>query len=465
MKKKPAMFLEPGEIDLEKAVKHPRNPKRHDLETIRSSMGSHGFLERVLINRTTGRILAGHGRLETLRSMKEAGTEAPVGVRVTGKRWEVPCDYVSIPEENEQEILAILNQTTIAGGWDEPMLAEILQRLEKRPQGLAGMGFDRDYVSKLFDRHGMTAWEVADELVPLPADNPISRPGDLITMGRHRLMCGDSSVAEDVERLLGGAKIHLVNTDPPYNVKVEPRTYNAIAAAGKKKKQTQRFDERNLGVRTPTHKKLRARDRALENDFTSGAQFTEMIAKVIKLASDALLPGHHFYFWGGYANCWGQHDAPNIPPIMASVDLFICQMIIWQKMHPVLVRKPFLQDYEICFFGWKTGAKHRRLSVMNASDIWTVKKINPAAMIHLTEKPVELAARAIKYSSKRGENVLDLFGGSGSTLMACEELDRCAFLMEKDAAYCDVIVERWEKATGKKATREKGVRHAHTVGA
>ncbi len=125
-------------------------------------------------------------------------------------------------------------------------------------------------------------------------------------------------------------------------------------------------------------------------------------------------------------------------------------------MHPVLTRKDFMGAFELAFYGWKQGAAHQFFGPNNATDLWQVKKVNPQNMSHLTEKPVELAIRAMQYSSRPGENVLDLFGGSGSTLIAAEQIGRRAFLMEIDRLYCDVIVARWERFTGKKA-RPEGV--------
>jgi DNA modification methylase len=131
--------------------------------------------------------------------------------------------------------------------------------------------------------------------------------------------------------------------------------------------------------------------------------------------------------------------------------LYFSQSIIWVKEHPVLTRKDFMGNHEWCFYGWKEGAAHQWLGPTNATDVWSVKKVNPQSMVHLTEKPVELAVRAMQYSSRPGENVLDLFGGSGSTLIAAEQTGRKSFLMELDPPYCDVIVQRYENFTGKKA--------------
>ena len=132
-------------------------------------------------------------------------------------------------------------------------------------------------------------------------------------------------------------------------------------------------------------------------------------------------------------------------------------------MHPVLTRKDYLGCYEVVFYGWREGAGHHYYGPNNATDLWHIKKVNPQSMVHLTEKPVELAARAITHSSRPGENVLDLFGGSGSTLIACEQTGRRAFLMELDAPYCDVIVKRWEEFTGRTAERIPAVAEESVV--
>jgi DNA modification methylase len=160
-----------------------------------------------------------------------------------------------------------------------------------------------------------------------------------------------------------------------------------------------------------------------------------------------LKPGRSFYIWGGYAN------VGNYPPVLKACGLYFSQKIIWVKQHAVLTRKDFMGNHEWAFYGWREGAGHKFFGPNNVPDVWPIKKVSPQSMVHLTEKPVELAVRAIQYSSLQGENVLDLFGGSGSTLIACEQTGRKAYLMEIDSLYCDVIVTRWEQFTGKKAKR------------
>jgi DNA modification methylase len=285
--------------------------------------------------------------------------------------------------------------------------------------------------------------------VPAPPDEATTKPGDLWILGDHRLLCGDSSKAEDVDRLLAGETIHLVNTDPPYNVKVEPRSNNAIAAGLSSFQGTTNHQGLDLARHPekskPTQRKMRAKDRPLANDFVSEEAFDEMLKAWFGNMARVLVPGRGFYIWGGYANC------ANYPPVLKACELYFSQAIIWVKEHPVLTRKDFMGNHEWCFYGWREGAAHVYLGPNNAVDVWSVKKINPNKMVHLTEKPVELAVRAMQYSSRTGENVLDLFGGSGSTLIAAEQTGRHAYLMELDALYCDVIVARWEKFTGRKA--------------
>lgn len=349
--------------------------------------------------------------------------------------------------------------------WNFDLLIPQLEHLagvEDLKFDIEAIGYDRKEIAALL---AGTREIVQDEAPPLPQDAAITQPGDLWLLGPHRLLCGDSANPTDVDRLLDGAVIDLINTDPPYNVKVEPRSNNAIAAGnssfkaaekkgGKKDNANHhqgfdlaRFPEKAKG----TTKQMRAKDRPLANDFVTDAAFDGLLDAWFGNMTRVLKPGGSFYIWGGYANLG------NYPPFLKKHGLYFSQGIIWDKEWAVLTRKDFMGAFEIAFYGWKEGAGHQFYGPNNVTDLWHVKKVNPMAMVHLTEKPVELAARAMRYSSLSGENVLDFFGGSGSTLMGAEQTERRAFLMEMDMPYCDVIVQRYEKFTGKKAERIAGV--------
>jgi len=339
------------------------------------------------------------------------------------------------------------NQTASLAEWNYDLLEIELLALKDVEFDLSLLAFPERELEELLYPDGKQGLADPDE-IPEPPDEAITKPGDLWLLGNHRLLCGDSSKPEHVDRLLDGATIQLVNTDPPYNVKVEPRSNNAIAAGNS---SFATYGTKPTSLSRQANRKMRAKDRPLANDFISGADFDRMLNAWFGNMARVLEAGRGFYIWGGYANC------ANYPPVLKAQKLYFSQAIIWVKEHPVLTRKDFMGNHEWCFYGWKEGAAHVYLGPSNAVDVWSVKKINPNKMVHLTEKPVELAVRAMQYSSRTGENVLDLFGGSGSTLIAAEQTGRKAFLMELDAPYCDVIVERWEKFTGKKAICEKAV--------
>jgi len=342
------------------------------------------------------------------------------------------------------------NQTASIAGWDYELLPIELRDLLGMDFDLGLLGFDEEALAKLLDP-GVAEGLMDPDEVPAPPDEAVTRPGDLYILGDHRLLCGDSGKPEDVDRLLDGAAIHLVNTDPPYGVKVAPRSGNAMVTARAKKKYTgqQGMDAKLRGRVHATTEKMRPKDRPLEGDFVSDDEFARLLRAWFGNIARVLDPGRSYYLWGGYSNIY------NYPSALKDAGLYFSQMIIWDKQHPVLTRKDFMGAHEWAFYGWKEGSPHKFFGPANVSDLWHVKKINPNQMVHLTEKPVELAVRAMQYSSLTGENVLDLFGGSGSTLIACEQTGRKAFLMEIDPLYADMIVQRWENFTGRKAKRTK----------
>jgi DNA modification methylase len=334
-----------------------------------------------------------------------------------------------------------------SSSWDYDLLPIELSELQQMNVDLCALGFDQDELARLLDP-GIKDGLCDPDEIPEPPDDAVTQPGDLWILGDHRLLCGDAGKAEDLDRLLDGKTIQLVNTDPPYGVKVEPRSNNAIAAGLSSFESThhQRMDvARHPEKSKATHKKLRAKDRPLVNDFLSDDEFAQLIRHWFCNMARVLEPGRAAYLWGGYANI------ANYPTALKEAGLYFSQTIIWDKEHPVLTRKDYMGAHEWCFYTWKEGAAHQFFGPNNATDLWRVKKINPTAMEHLTQKPVELALRAIQYSSRPGENVLDPFGGSGSTLIACEQTGRRCYMMELDTIYADLIVDRYQRFTGKPA--------------
>jgi DNA modification methylase len=421
---------------------YERNPRINDkaVDAVAGSLSEFGFRQPIVVDED-GVIIAGHTRWKAAKKLGLAKVPVHVATDLT-------------PEQVRAYRLAD-NRTGEIAEWDMSILPIELNELREGGFDMDILAFDEEELGKLIsEAQGVQEGLTDPDSIPEPPDAATTQPGDIWILGNHRLMCGDSSSPEDLDRLLNGQTIDLVSMDPPYNVKVEPRSSTAIAAGnssfGDKKAQLhhQGFDQAR-GTTDPkkAKQKMRAKDRPLANDFVSDEDFDKMLLAWFANASRVLKPGGSFFIWGGYANL------ANYPAPLKSAGLYFSQGIIWDKQHPVLTRKDFMGAFEICFYGWKEGAGHHYYGPNNATDLWHVKKVNPQAMVHLTEKPVELAVRSIQYSSKPGENILDLFGGSGSTLMGCEQTDRHAFLMELDTLYCDVIVKRWEDFSGKKAKR------------
>ena len=233
------------------------------------------------------------------------------------------------------------NKTGEVSEWDYELLLKEIQELQAADFDLDLLHFSKEEMAKVLDTGVKEGLTDPDE-VPEPPDEAITQPGDLWILGEHRLLCGDSSKPEDVDRLLAGASIQLVNTDPPYNVKVEPRSNNAIAAGNSSftSYHHQQLDlARHPEKSKPTHRKLRAKDRPLENDFVSNEEFDRLLQAWFGNIARVLEPGRGFYIWGGYANLG------NYPPVLKACDLYSSQGIVWDKQWPVLTRK----DYLGCF--------------------------------------------------------------------------------------------------------------------
>jgi DNA modification methylase len=424
--------------NLEEIVPYDHNPRLNDqaIDAVAASLQEFGFRQPIVVD-NQGVIVVGHTRWKAAKQLNLEQVPVHVAADLT-------------PEQARAYRIAD-NQTASIAGWDFDLLPFELAELQDADFDLGLLGFSSDELAKIMGDEPSEGLTDPDD-IPEPPDDATTQPGDLWILGDHRLLCGDSSKADDVDRLLDGATIHLVNTDPPYNVRVEPRSNNAIAAGNSSftKSHHQKFDlARHPEKSKPTQKKLRAKDRPLANDFVTDGEFERLLEAWFGNIARVLEPGRGFYIWGGYANCG------NYPPVLKANGLYFSQAIIWDKQHPVLTRKDFMGAHEWCFYGWKEGAAHVYLGPNNATDLWHVKKINPQSMEHLTQKPVELAIRAIQYSSRPGERVLDLFAGSGSTLIACEQTGRRAYLMELDPLYADLIVDRYQRFSGKAAVLER----------
>jgi len=419
---------------------YDKNPRVNDpaVDAVARSITEFGFRQPIVVDEH-GVIVVGHTRWKAAQCLGLA--EVPV--HVAG----------DLTAEQARAYRIADNATAAIATWDVELLPIELGELEALNIDMSILGFSPEELAKFMHPEPKEGLTDPDE-IPAPPDEAVTQRGDIWQLGEHRLMCGDSESAEDVDRLLGGAVIDLCHQDPPYNVAVEPRSNNARAAGSnalplvaKKKVHLQGFDDARQGKPKATTTKLRAKDRVLANDFMPPEAFEQVLLAWFGNTARVLKPGGSFYVWGGFAN-WANYCAA-----LEASGLYFAQGITWVKDHPVLGRKDFMNDCEHAWYGWKEGAGHNFYGPPNVRNVWNVKKVSPQAMVHLTEKPVELAARAIQYSSLPGENVLDLFGGSGSTLIACEQLGRRAFLMELDPLYCDVIVQRWEGFTGQKATR------------
>jgi DNA modification methylase len=433
--------------NISEIIPYKKNPRVNDqcVAAVAESIRQFGFRQPIVVDETSVIVVGDTRYKAALRlGLKQVPVHVATGLSPAQIRGYRLAD----------------NKVAELADWNYDLLVEELAELQRCEFDLSVAGFSADELAGLVDYEQTEGLTDADEVPALP-DAPVSRPGDLWVLGNHRLVSGDCARAADIDRLLDGAPVHLINTDPPYNVGVEPRSHNAIAAGlssfqGPRDHQPKHL-ARHPRKAKPTGRKLRARDRPLSNDFVSDEEFNRMLRAWFGSIARVLQPGRCFYIWGGYANLG------NYPGALKECGLYFSQCIVWDKEHPVLTRKDYMGAFELAFYGWKAGAGHRFFGPTNATDLWHVKKISPQNMVHLTEKPVELAVRAMQHSSRPGENVLDPFGGSGSTLIAAEQTGRRAFLMEIDLPYCDVIVRRWEQFTGRKAERAPGVARAFPV--
>ena len=385
-------------------IPYARNARTHSEEQIAqiaASIREFGWTNPILTDGDKG-VIAGHGRLAAARKLEL--TEVPV----------IELGHLS-PEQKKAYILAD-NRIALNSGWDEELLKLELQELQGVDFDLDLLGFGDDEIERLLNGDQAGGGLTEDDAIPEAPVDPVSRTGDLWILGNHRLLCGDSTVLSDVERLMGGQLADMAFTDPPYNV-----DYGNSAKD-----------------------KMRGKDRRILNDALGDGFYQFLYDACLNLL--AVTKGACYV-------CMSSSELHTLQKAWIDAGGKWSTFIIWAKNTFTLGRSDYQRQYEPILYGWKQGVDHFWCGDRDQSDIWNYNKprVND---LHPTMKPVELVERAIKNSSKSRDIVLDLFGGSGTTLIACEKTGRQARLIELDPKFVDVIVKRWEEYTGQQAVRE-----------
>lgn len=389
---------------IERLLPYAANARTHSDEQVAQIAGSiaeFGFNVPCLVDER-GVLIAGHGRLLAARRL---GLEQVPVIRL-GHLSEAQARAFRIAD----------NRIAENAGWDDALLTAELARVKEDGLDLSLLGFGEDELNRLFD--GLDAAvgraDGEDEVLEPPAE-PITRPGDVWLLGQHRLRCGDATSADDVGRLLGSARPHLMVTDPPYGVEYDP-------------------DWRNQAGVSAT-----ARTGRVAND--DRADWRE---------AWALFPGDVAYVWHA-----GAH-ARTVAESLEGCGFRIRSQIIWVKPRFVLGRGDYHWQHEPCYYAVRKGASGHWQGARDQSTVWHIAHVGDEdeATIHGTQKPVECMRRPILNNSKRGDLIYEPFAGSGSTIIAAESMGRTCLALEIDPAYCDVIVERWQRFAGGKAVRE-----------
>jgi DNA modification methylase len=380
---------------IDRLIPYARNARLHSetqVAQIAASISSFGFNNPVLVD-PTGGIIAGHARVLAARKLKY--TEIPV----------IVLGHLS--ENQKRAFILADNKLALNAGWDVEMLKVELEALAEQNFDLELTGFDERELLEALGQdtlHGI----IDPDAVPELESEPTSRTGDLWILGKHRILCGDGTLGGDLVRVLDGKPCHLVFTDLPYNVDY----------CGKGPSRM-KFQNDNLGA---------------------------AFGPFLRSACDAMLAVSQ----GAIYICMSSSEMATLQSAFSHAGGHWSTWIVWAKNTFTLGHSDYQRQYEPILYGWREGEKHYWCGDRNQSDVWLVDK--PVRNdLHPTMKPVELIGRAIRNSSRPGNVVLDPFGGSGSTLISCENLDRKARIIEIDPQYVDVSVRRWQDYTGSKA--------------
>jgi DNA modification methylase len=385
-------------------IPYARNTRTHSPEQVAQIAGSireFGFTNPILIDNENG-IIAGHGRV--MAASKLGLTK-------------VPCIRLAHLTDTQKRAYIIAdNKLALNAGWDEEMLALELGELKDEDFDLSLIGFDDSELGDLMAE--TTEGETDPDEVPEPPVDPVSVLGDVWVIGNHRLLCGDSTSIDAVEKLMAGQKADMVFTDPPYGVDYE-------GGHNKKKRQ------------------------GIKNDTLEGDSLTDLFHASISCAEIFSHDHAAFYIW--YANGKAVETFASFSRLTLKVRAVLC----WYKVRSGLgaFMSQYIPNYEPCIYAHKEGCSPQWFGATDEKTVWEEQRVGKNDY-HPTQKPIELPERAINNSSKHGDTVLDLFGGSGSTLIACHKTGRHARLIELDPKYCDVIVTRWQAFAGKQAIHE-----------
>lgn len=379
-------------VPITKLVPYVNNARTHSPEQInklRSSLREFGFINPVIIDRDFG-VIAGHGRI---LAAKEEGIA------------EVPCVFADhLTEAQKKAYILADNRMAMDAGWDEELLRVEIEALQAEAFDLSLTGFDEKELSDLFKRDGDVQEDDFD--VDAELEKPtFSKSGDVWTLGRHRLVCGDSTKAETFDTLMQGRKANLVVTDPPYNVNYE-------GTAGK-----------------------------IKNDNLADEKFYQFLFDAFSNIEKVMADDASIYVF--HADTEGL----NFRKAFADAGFYLSGCCIWKKPSLVLGRSPYQWQHEPCLYGWKKSGKHQWYADRKQTTIWEFEKTKKNTD-HPTMKPIPLLAYPIQNSSMSNTLVLDPFGGSGSTLIACAQTDRDCYTIELDEKYCDVIVKRYIEQAG-----------------
>lgn len=379
-------------IATEKLIPYVNNARTHSAEQInklRSSLREFGFINPVIIDRDYN-VIAGHGRIEAAKAESIS---------------EVPCVFADyLTEAQKKAYILADNRMAMDAGWDEELLRVEIEALQAESFDVGLTGFDESEIADLFE----TDSEVKDDDFDVGAElekPPVTKSGDLWLLGNHRLICGDSTREETYTLLMDGKKANLVVTDPPYNVNYE-------SSAGK-----------------------------IKNDNMENGKFYQFLLDAFTCMEKVMENDASIYVF--HADTEGL----NFRKAFADAGFYLSGTCIWKKQSLVLGRSPYQWQHEPVLFGWKKKGKHQWYTGRKESTIWEFDKPKKNGD-HPTMKPVPLVAYPIKNSSMSNCIVLDPFGGSGSTLIACEQTNRVCHTIELDEKFCDVIVKRFIEQAG-----------------